>query len=649
MSKSFPHLFSEIALGPTLLANRIVSTGHHTYLSDAVPDERLIAYHEARAKGGAGLIVAEIVAVHETAGFSRNLLKAASRDVIPAYRALAEACHRHGTRIFAQLFHPGREILSSWSGMLPVAWAPSAVPNERFHIMPKPLSTDLIADIVKGYGRAAAHLAEAGFDGVEIVASHGYLPAQFLNPRLNLRTDAYGGDGARRQRFLRETFIEIRKAAPELTVGLRISGSEMDSDGLNEAEVLEACQALGDQTDYVSVVAGTSASLGGSQHIVPPMGLAHGYVAPFAKAIKSATAKPVIVTGRINQPQIAEQIIAKGEADLCGMTRALICDPEMANKARDGDLDDIRACIGCNQACIGRAHKGLGISCIQYPESGRELDFAAQPAVGSRKRILIAGGGPAGLKAAAVTALRGHEVTLYERHGQFGGQARLAQRLPGREEFGGIIANLEREARKAGARLVAKTAVNAELVRESGPDGVIVATGALPYVPALQGLGTPQVVTAWDLLEGRAKIGARVAIADWRADWIGLGLAERLASEGSAVSLMVNAAMAGESLQIYTRNHYLGRLHRLGVSITTHARLFGSDGSSVYFQDTLSEEPIVLDAIDSLVLALGHQTDERLERALAGSGYALHAIGDCVTPRTAEEAVFEGLQVGWTI
>jgi 2,4-dienoyl-CoA reductase-like NADH-dependent reductase (Old Yellow Enzyme family) len=214
MSGRFPNLFSEIALGGCVIRNRIVSTGHHTYLADNAPDDRLIAYHEARARGGAGLIVSEIVAVHETAGFSRDLLKVESRDVIPAYARMVAACHGHGAKIFAQLFHPGREILSAPGGMLPVAWAPSAVPNERFHIMPKPMPGSLIRDIVEGFGRAAAILAEAGFDGFEIVASHGYLPAHFLNPRVNLRTDEYGGDAARISRSSRSPSSTSTPSSP---------------------------------------------------------------------------------------------------------------------------------------------------------------------------------------------------------------------------------------------------------------------------------------------------------------------------------------------------------------------------------------------------------------------------------------------------
>ena len=649
MTNRFPNLFSEIALGNCLVPNRIVSTGHHTYLSDNVPDERLIAYHEARAKGGTGLIISEIVAVHETGGFSRDLLKATSPEAIPAYARMVNACHAHGTRVFAQLFHPGREVLSAWGGMLPVAWAPSSVPNERFHIMPKAMPGSLIRAIVGGFANTGAYLAEAGFDGFEIVASHGYLPAQFLNPRVNLRTDEYGGDFDRRLRFLRDVSAAVRAAVGDRVVGVRISGSEMDAEGLTDAEVAEICKAIANDVDYLSIVAGTSASLGGSVHIVPPMGLEHAYVAPFAAAIKAATSVPVIVTGRINQPQIAEQVIARGEADLCGMTRAMICDPAMASKARAGRLDDIRACIGCNQACIGRAHKGLGISCIQHPETGRELEFQELPPIARRRRIIVAGGGPAGMKAAAVAAARGHEVTLYERERQLGGQARLAQRLPGRDEFGGIIGNLEREMALAGVSVVKGTRVTTDIVRSQHADTVIIATGAEPYVPRLEGLASAHVVTAWDVLEDRANVGVTVVIADWRADWIGLGLAERLAKAGSLVTLCVNAAMAGETLQIYTRNHYLGRMHKLGVTIQTHARLFGTDDDTVYLQDTLSEEPIVLEGVDTLVLALGHRAQDTLEGELAGLDLEILSIGDCVVPRTAEEAVYEGLQAGWKI
>lgn len=253
------------------------------------------------------------------------------------------------------------------------------------------------------------------------------------------------------------------------------------------------------------------------------------------------------------------------------------------------------------------------------------------------------------MKAAAVAAARGHDVTLYESAARLGGQANLAHRLPGREEFGGIITNLEREMNLAGVAVKTGIDVNAELIDRERPDAVIIATGAKPFKPELEGLDSAHVVTAWDVLEDRANVGTSVVIADWRADWTGLGLAERLARAGCAVTLCVNAALAGETLQLYTRNHYVGRLHKLGVTIRTHARLFGADGETAYFQDTLTGDPILMEGVDTLVLALGHVAEGGLEEELAGLGIETRMIGDCVVPRTAEEAVFEGLQAGWEI
>ncbi len=645
---AFPHLLSEIALGPTLLKNRIVSTGHHTNHAQNLISERLIAYQEARARGGAGLIIAEVAAVHETAVFSTSVLVATGPDCVPGYRRLVEVCRPHGARVFGQLFHPGREIMATADGLLPVAYAPSAVPNERFHVMPVAMTEALIAEVVWGYGRAAGYLAEAGLDGVEIVASHGYLPAQFLNKVCNLRQDRYGGDFEGRLTFLREVVAAVRGVVGTMTLGLRISGDEMEPGGLANDEVSDVCLALTGPggLDYVSVVAGSSATLGGSVHIAAPMGLEHAYVAPFAATIKARIDKPVLVTGRINQPQVAEQVIASGQADLCGMTRALICDPDMPRKTHAGRLDDIRACIACNQSCIGRAHKGVPISCLQYPESGRELEFGELAPAATPRRVMVIGGGPAGMKAAAVAAARGHTVTLYEKDSRLGGQVLLAERLPAREEFGGLVTNLIREMGLAGVDVYTSYAVTPEIVAADAPDAVVLATGALPYRHASLSLDGAHAVEAWDLLRSRANVGASVAIADWRADWIGLGLAEKLAKAGCRVRLCVNGAMAGETLQLYVRNHYVGRLHKLGVEIRTHLRLFGADSDTAYFQDTLTDEPVMLEGVDTLVLALGQVARDDLSAALHGSGREVIAIGDCKAPRSAEEAVYEGLVAG---
>ncbi len=647
-SIQFPHLFTPIELGGKIIRNRIVSTGHHTYLSDFAPDENLIAYHEARARGGAGLIIVEIAGVHHTATFSDGLLMATSRDCIPGYRALVEACHKHGACVFAQLFHPGREIRMTRDGFQAIAYAPSEVPNERFHIMPRKMSADMVREIVEGHARAAEYLAESGIDGLEIVASHGYLHAQFLNPATNQRDDEYGGTFDGRLRFVRETIQSIRSRVGNMALGMRISGDELDPAGLSADLVLKICTALQDDglLDYFNVTAGTSASLGGSVHVVPPMGLAAGYTVPFGAAVKKVTDKPVIVTGRINQPQVAEGILAAGDADLCGMTRAMICDPRMPEKARANRVDDIRACIGCNQACIGRAQRSHGVSCIQHPESGREVRFGTRPVAAAKKTVMVIGGGPGGMKAASVAAERGHEVLLFEAAVQLGGQARLACRLPGREEFGGIITNFEREMTLAGVTVKTGTVVDLALVEQVRPDAIVLATGAQPYVPHIEGAQEAHVVTAWDVIEGRANVGASVVIADWKCDWIGIGLAEMLAVQGCRVRLCINGAEPGESIQNWTRYHYLGHLYKLGVEFHPHVRVFGADADTAYFQNTITDEPVILEDTDTLVLSLGHLSERGLEDDLHGREFEVHSIGDCVTPRTAEEAVYEGLQVG---
>ncbi|WP_300720135.1 FAD-dependent oxidoreductase [Pseudomonas sp.] len=646
----FTHLFEPLHIRGKRLKNRIMSSGHDTSMpTDNRVNEQLIAYHRARAEGGVGLIVLQVAGVHDSARYTSHVLMATDDACIEGYRKLADTCHAHGTVVLSQIFHPGREIMESSDGLLAVAYAPSSVPNERFRVMPRTLDQSMIDEIVAGYGAAARRLHQAGLDGVEVVASHGYLPAQFLNPRVNLRTDGYNGDVQQRLRFLREVIAEVRANTDDtFIIGLRISADERDAQGLTEDESLAAVTALQQDLDYVHIVAGTSASLGGAVHIVPPMAIDAAYLAKEAGTFKASLSIPLFVTGRINQPQEAELILARGQADVCGMTRALICDPQMPNKTDAGRSEDVRACIACNQACIGHFHKGLPISCIQHPETGRELLFGTVQPTTTRKRIMIAGGGPAGMKAAAVAAQRGHDVTLYEASSQLGGQVLLAQLLPRRSEFGGASTNLQREMTLAGVKVVRNTRVDLALVEREKPDVVIVATGAEPYWPAFERGGDLQVVDAWQVLRDEVKLGRSVLVVDWRSDWIGPGIAERLVRAGHQVQLAVNGTHCGESLPLYVRDHLVGELHRLAITVTPYARLYGCDDSTVYMQHTASGEPILFEDIDTLVLCQGHQSVDTLGDELHGR-VAFHRIGDCLAPRTAEEAIYEGLKVAWAL
>ncbi len=651
---NFEHMFSPLTIRGAEFRNRIFSSGHQTLLAEGgLPTEAMAAYHESRARGGAALIITEATAVHQTAYFNAALPTGYLDACIPGFRAVARAVHKQDCRIIGQLFHPGSEVPAKREdGSRPVPWGPSARHQERYLVTVRPLPQTLIEDIIEGYGDTAARMIEAGFDGVEVLASHGYLPAQFLNSHANQRDDRYGGSFENRLRFLNQIYDRVRqKLGGDTLVGLRISAAEKTPLGLTQDVVLDAMEALdrADRYDYFNVTLGTSDTVGGATHIVPGMAFEPCYVAPFAEALKHRTSRPILVVGRINQPQEGERILAAGQADMVGMTRAQICDPEMANKSRSGRVQDVRACIACNQACIGHYEVGAPISCIQHPETGRELQYGSRIPAAPRRRVMVVGGGPGGMKAAAVAAERGHDVTLYERAPRLGGQALLAQMLPGREEFGGLVSNLEREMALARVKVRTGLEVSAGLVRAEAPEIVIVATGATSFMPDISGHDDAHVVDAWQVINNEANCGSRVVIADWRGDWIGLGLAEMLVREGCHVRLCSVAYAAGINVQHYVRDHWIGELSRLGVQFIPYARLYGADGKTVYFQHTATEEPLECQDTDTLVVSYGHQSVTDLSDALTGWEGEVHSIGDALSPRTAEEAILDGLKIASSI
>ncbi len=645
MRMRLKHLFTPHEIRGHELKNRIFSTAHQTILAvDGSPDDDMAAYHEARAKGGAALVVVESARAYGGDVTQSYYIDASRDECIPGYQKIARAVHRHGTKVFGQLNHGGR-IIGSYRGLRLVPHAPSAIPDHRFHCMPRAMSTEHIKELVKAFGEAAARLMEAGLDGIELAASHGMLMAQFLNPLTNRRDDVYGGTEENRYRFVAELIHAVRASMGEDKVlGIRMSAEEIEPDGIDAAGWLRICSRLNAESglDYLNVTVGSMMGLGGSIHVVPPMQIEHAYTAPKAGAIKAMVQKSVFVAGRINQPQIAEQVLANDQADMCGMTRALISDPEMPNKARAGRLDDIRACIGCNQACIGHYHQGVGISCIQHPVTGRERSLDVLPPAEVSRRVLVVGGGPAGMKAASTAALRGHRVVLCESSRRLGGQVLLAQALPGRDEFGVLVDNFKRELELADVEVRLNTPVDESYVAEHQPDVVVIATGATPYRPEVDIADDVHAADAWQVLLGEVNPGASVVVADWRCDWVGVGVAEKLAREGCNVRLCVEGVHAGQNLQMYLRDHWAGELHKLGVQVTPYARLFGADGDTVYFQHASSGEPIVLEQVDTLVMAQGHQPQIALEQALMDLDVIVLLVGDCLSPRSAEEAVYEG-------
>ena len=622
-------------------------------LNDGCPTDSMVAYHEAKAKGGAALTIIEAARVHPSGDSGRPAIRAYDPSCIAGYKKLTTACHGYDCLVFGQLTHPGREMANMEDGTSPVAYAPSAIPNERFHVMPRELSEPIIHEIVVGFRISAQNLKAAKLDGIEIVASHGYLLGQFLNKNVNKRKDKYGGNFENRYRILDEIIDAVKLGSSnDMLIGVRLSGDEKEFRGIELRETIKIVEKLNnnEKIDYINITAGTSAGLTGSTHIVPSMRFEPGYTLPLAKAIKGATNKPIFVAGRINTPHIAEEALISEAADMCGMTRAIISDPQMPQKAESGRFDEIIACVGCNQACIGHMLNGQPISCIQRPETGRELTFSHLSPASEKKKILVIGGGPAGMKATAVAASRGHSVKLIEATSKLGGQVNLAERLPGRSEFGGITTNLANKLQRQNVEITLNTEVSADFVMQEAPEVVILATGGKSFEPLIDGRENAHVVTAWQILEGKANVGSRVAIADWRCDWVGLGLAELLARQGCHVRLACNGMVPGQTVNQYVRDNWLGKLHKLNVQTFTHLRLHGIDSEDAYFQHTLSGEPVILNDVDTLVTAFGAGSVNTLEKELKNNFNSnLHVIGDALSPRTVEEAILDGLKTSTAI
>ncbi|MEJ2178270.1 MAG: FAD-dependent oxidoreductase, partial [Gammaproteobacteria bacterium] len=531
-------LLEPIQIGPTRIKNRIFNPPHGTTLSHGgVVTDDLVAYHETRAKGGTGLIILEGMTLHSSYGFKEAFLYAGDDEIIPGLKRLGEVCRQYDTKVFGQLFHAGRAVRLSHDGSRPVTYSASDVPDERYRVVPVPMPNEMVWEMIESYADAAERLAQADLDGVEILASMGYLIAQFLNPATNQRKDEFGGNRENRSRFLKEILLRTRaRIGSGKTLGIRVTLDEKTEGSLSAPDMIALCQGLeADQlVDYFSVISGSSASPGGWIHVFPPMAISHAFVADDAAKLKQSVSKPVLVAGRINQAQTAEAILAEGKADMVGMVRALIADPEFVAKLERGDTDKIRACVGCNQACVGHRLSHHPVSCIQNPLAGREFKFGHETQSSKAKKVLVIGGGPAGLRAAATAATRGHSVKLYEKNSSLGGQVRLAEKLPGRAEFGGVTTNLVQEIGDCAVALFLNTAVTAELIDAEQPDAVVIAAGAESRLPDVEIDGI-DLFDSWSVINDEIKMGQNVVIADWSCDWSGLGIAQKLAEAGHYV------------------------------------------------------------------------------------------------------------------
>ena len=652
----YENLLEPIELGPARIPNRIFNPPHGTTLgSEGVVTDNLIAYHEARAKGGVGLIILEGMAFHPSFEFESAYLNAGRDTIIPGLKKLSRSCREYGTSVFGQLFHAGRAVRYTHDGSKPLIYSPSDIPDDRYRVVPRPMPNEMIWEVIDSYAKAAARLAEADLDGVEILASMGYLIAQFLNPATNRREDEFGGSFDNRLRFLRETVTQTRKAiGQEKALGIRITLDEKTETSLDVDEVIRICSALekDDDLDYFSVIAGSSSSPGSWIHVFPPMAIPHAYVADDAARLKNAVSKPVLVAGRINQPQTASEILSEHKADMIGMARALIADPDFVNEVIQNQSDDIRACIGCNQACVGHRLTHHAISCIQNPRTGREQLFQNIQQSQPTKTVMVIGGGPAGMKAAVTAAEHGHRVVLFEQQTRLGGQVNLAELLPGRAEFGGVTTNLVHELERNSVDVQLNSTVSSQTVNEFEPDAIIVATGAVTRLPEVE-VNNVELVHAWSVIQSHKKIGQNVGIADWACDWTGLGIAHKLALEGHHVRLLSGASIAGESIPGIVRDQWIGELQGLNVELINFARFFGAQDRTAFFQHMINDEPIICDNVDTIVSCYAPQSSKECEWLFESIDKrkqpTLIKVGDALMPRTVEEAVLDGFQAAWSL
>jgi mycofactocin system FadH/OYE family oxidoreductase 2 len=648
MYGQFKYLFSPLQIGKTVVPNRISFSAHLTnFAENGLPSERHIYYLAERAKGGAGLIITEEQSVHPTDHAYEKIIEAFSPAVVPRYRKICDAVHEYETKIFAQLNHNGAQSDGTLS-RLPV-WGPSPVPDVMFREVPKEMETEDIQEVIEHFCQSATHVREGGFDGIELQIGHSSLLRQFLSPLSNQRTDEYGGSLENRMRLVLEVIEAVRATVgPDFTLGIRLCADEMIPGGLTLDDTKEMARRFEatEKIDFIDLSIGTFYNLylvGGTMHT--PL----GYTVPLSAGIKEVVNLPVFATGRINDPVMAERILADGQADMIGMVRAQICDPELANKAKDGRLEEIRYCVADNQGCYGRVAVNKLIGCIQNPAIGyeREQGIGSIKPASVKKRVLIVGGGPAGLRTAEVAAQRGHSVTLYEKKEKLGGQINIAALGAGREELGAIIRNEENQFKKLPVKVILNKEVTAEFVLAQNPDVVIIATGSVPKECPVPGADGPNIFNVWQVLLSEADLGNRVLFIDYDGHHQATATAEFLADQGKEIHMLTSSLFIGQDLGP-VQDLYLTRQRLLqkGVTFTPDFAVMEIKGLEVHGFNVYSNEWKTFSGYDSIVLAMGNRVEDGLYRALKGRVKELYRIGDCVAPRKIDMAIHEGDKVG---